>query len=186
MRRLPILASLFVLSLCACNKEDPAPLYLEADYQLRCIDCKPTAVDETPRSLNVLNGEAGYVVACSAEASGGDRVVSFSASFKDPLGKKDKFSIAVTQANIDAANPGASCRVEVVEGSNDYKGNCTGGSPTDGKPCVVKLKAEGGVLSGTIDCKTIPNAGDAQIRRYLVAPGTNKAAKFSIDGCTGL
>jgi len=186
MRRLSILASLFVLSLCACNNEDPAPLYLEADYQLRCIDCKPTSPDETARSLNVLNGEAGYVVDCSAERSSGDRVVNFSASFKDPLGKKDKFSVAVTQANIDAANPGASCRVEVVEGSNTYKGECTGGAPTKAKPCVINLKAEGGVLSGTIECKTIPNASDAQIRRYLVAPGTKKAAKFSIDGCTGL
>lgn len=186
MRRLPILASLFVLSLCACTSEDPAPLYLEGDYQLRCIDCKPTAVDETAHNLNALNGEAGFVVACSAERNGGDRVVSFSASFKDPAGKKDKFSITVTQANIDAANPGVSCHVEVVEGSNDYKGTCTGGAPTMDKPCVVKFKAEGGVLSGSIDCKTIPNHADAQIRRYLVAPGIDKPAKFSIDGCTGL
>lgn len=186
MRRLPIFASLFVLCLCACNNEDPAPLYLESDYQLRCIDCKPTALDETPRSLNVLNGEAGFVVECSAERDSGDRVVSFSASFADPTGKKDKYSIAVKQANIDGANPGVSCRANVVEGSNEYEGKCTGGAPTKDKPCVVKFKAEGGVLSGSLECKTIVNKSDAQIRRYLVAPGTNKAAKFTIDGCAGL
>jgi hypothetical protein len=186
MRRLLILTFLLSPWFLACNSEDPAPLYMEGDFQLRCINCKPTAMDEKVHRVAALNGEGGYAVACSAIRDGADRVVSFSVEYVDPAGKQDDYSLQVAQVNVDGANPGGNCRVQANEGNNSFEGTCTGGTPTDQKPCAMKFGVEHGVVMGSIECATIPNRADKQIRRYLVKPGGKKPAEFSIEGCTGL
>jgi hypothetical protein len=187
MRPLLVLSLVVAPALAGCVQQDPSPLFLDLSYQVRCIDCQPVATDNLPRTIAALDGEGGFSVACSAQLSGKDRLLSFSATLIDAKHQSNNYSIKVIQADLDKSDPGAGCRVVVAEGANTYEGRCTSGDTTTEKPCqITKLKVDNGVVKGKLLCNNIPNNTDANTTRYVVKPSTTAAADFEVHGCVGL
>ena len=187
MRPLLVLSLFTASALMACVNQDPAPLFLQTSYQVRCLDCTPVTTDNLARTVAALDGESGFSVACSAQRSGKDRLLSFSGTLIDPKHESNNYSLKIIQANLDKSDPGAGCRVVITEGANTYESHCTGGDPTPDEPCqITKLKAANGIVTGKLLCNNIPNRTDANTTRYVVKPSTTSPADFEVDGCVGL
>jgi hypothetical protein len=180
--------SIFASSwLLACSEEDPAPLFFKIDYQVSCIDCESRAMHDPARAIRGLDGERGFAVSCRATRQGGDRIATFSALHQDPGSPNDNYGITIDQVNLDAGDPGSSCRVSVVEGNNTYEGVCAPDDPEPpNAPCVVDLELDGDVIQGSVYCAGIPNRSTSTITRHVVAPGEDAPADFEVQGCTGL
>jgi hypothetical protein len=185
MRRLLVLACLGCALACwaGCKNEDPAALFLDINYQVRCGDCDPRSNDDPARDIHAVDGEDDLTIDCTTIERGGDRLVSFSLEHTDPkLGGID-FSLAVDQVNVDSNDPGDGCQVVAKEGSNVYQGECTGGDPSDDRPCSIKLKQEGDGVTGTLHCIHIENKAQPTFQRHITAPGNDKPAKIEVTGC---
>lgn len=185
MRRLIVLA-LAVASSPACTEHDPPPLFVDVDYQVRCIDCQPLAPDDAARSVQALDGEAGFRVECNVARREGDRLVTFTAAHGDEESPRNNYSFGMLQANLDSSNRGSGCRVVVAEGNNTYEGRCTSGDPDSDQPCRVELEVEDGIVLGTVLCEGVPNKNTAMFTRHVVAPNSQSAARFEVHGCRGL
>lgn len=183
MRRLVFVLFSCLAALCACTEDDPAALFLDFDYQVRCLDCEPRSNDDPARKIHAVDGEKDLTINCSVIERGDDRLVSLSLEHVDPERGVVDYSLSIDQANIDSSDPGNGCRVKAKEGSNAYEGNCTGKEPTEDEPCVVKLKQAGDGVSGSLHCVHIPNKAQSTLTRYIVASGSEKAAKFEATGC---
>ena len=193
MRWLLLAVTAVTIGGAACNNVDPAPVFIDLDYQVRCIDCEPRAPDDPKRQLALLDGDMGYQIDCHASTVSKDRVLSFSAIYEDPEDSKNKHSIELLQASFDGKDPGDKCEVRVGEANNGYKGKCTGGEPTADNPCQVKLKVDEGVVRGTVLCIGIPNQALEGTTRYLVLSNPidpkeddKQPATFEVQGCAGL
>jgi hypothetical protein len=185
--RLLVLSGLLLPVLLACNEENPAPLFLDIDYQVRCLDCEPRAPDSLRHNFATLDGEQGFTLLCSTADQGGDRLLSFSATYLDPEGAESKnFSIRLISANLDANDPGNGCRVVATEGGNTYEGHCTAAEPSGDDECQVKLDVEHHTVVGSILCEKFPNRSTNEVVRYLVKGGSDKPADFVFEGCKGL
>lgn len=172
--------------LSSCTSLDPAPLYVDMNYQVRCGDCMPRSADDLARDIKTLNGENNYIVACDAASQGGKRQLSFSVQHPGEHAS-DGYKFSVAQALIDGKDPGSSCKVRVIEGGNTYVGGCTSGAPSSENPCQLTFKLDGSIVTGTIWCKAIPNGANNTSVRDVVTPYTmNKPIPFEVDGCTGL
>jgi len=178
-RSLVALAALAVSGLLAsCNAEDPAALFADVSYQLRCLDCNPIAPDGPKRDFSTTDGQNGTRLSCRAS----NGLVSL-----EIVGEGFMFKI------LDARpgdQPGNQCEVQVSEGgtSNEYRGAC---KPVDGagmQPCEVELVSDGdGGFAGTVECHRIPHRVTSAAFRHVVAPGsTDKPANVSAQGCAGL
>jgi hypothetical protein len=187
MRPLLVLSLFAAPALMACVNQDPAPLFLQTSYQVRCLDCMPVTTDNLARTVAALDGESGFSVACSAQPSGKDRLLSFSVTLIDAKHESNDYSFKIIQADLDKSDPGAACRVVVTEGANAYEGHCTGGDPTTDNPCqITKLRDDHGIVKGNLLCNNIPNRTDANTTRYVVKPSTMTPADFEVHGCVGL
>ncbi|MDD9933515.1 MAG: hypothetical protein OXT09_07930 [Myxococcales bacterium] len=183
---LSLIAAL-VGTVAGCTEEDPAPLFMDIRYQVRCVDCEPRAPDDPVRDVELLDGEQGYTIMCRANTRDGDRLLTFSTTFINPDMESENFSISVLQVNLDDDDPGSDCSVQVKEGSNTYEGDCTSGDPTVEEPCSVDFSVDGDVVTGEIFCADVPNRNMAMTKRHLVAPGEEEeGAQFELHGCTGL
>jgi hypothetical protein len=185
MRRLLILAIAATCSF-ACADEDPPPLYVDVDYQIRCIECQPIAPDDMVRRVDALDGERGFAVDCNVTRREGDRLLTFSAAYTDGQEARNNYAIGLVQVNLDGAGPGSACRVTVTEGNNGYEGLCTNDDPTADLPCRVEIEEEGGIVMGSVLCENVPNKNSSMLTRHLVAPNSQSAARFEIHGCVGL
>jgi hypothetical protein len=182
-----VLSVLLGLVLSACNEENPAPLFLDIDYQIRCLDCEPRAPDSLRHNFATLDGEQGFTLLCSTANQGGDRVLNFSATYLDPEGAQSKnFSIRLISVNLDSSDPGDGCRVVATEGGNTYEGHCTSAEPSGDDECQIKVDVEHETVIGSILCEKIPNRSTNEVVRYLVKGGGSSAAEFVFEGCTGL
>jgi hypothetical protein len=173
-------------ALTACVTEDPPPLFVDVDYQVRCVSCSPRTADDAPHAVAALDGEDSFRVGCSAQHPGKDRLLTFSATYIDMKHPSNEYSIKVLQLDLDKTDPGAGCRVVVGEGENTYEGKCTSDTPTDDAPCQVKLKVKDGIVKGSLLCANIPNSSEASLTRHIVKPGTEQAAPVEVRGCVGL
>lgn len=176
-----------------CSNVDPAPLFIDVDYQVRCIDCEPRSPDDPKRRIMTLDGDNGYQLDCHASVVGTDRVLSFSAKYDDPEASAKNHSIEVLQVGYEEKDPGSKCEVRVRERSNRYIGKCTDGDPTPDTPCQVKLKVEDGIVKGSLFCIGIPNEAIESSVRYLVhsddpdpMADDRVPATFEVQGCTGI
>lgn len=185
MRRLFVLAIAAASSL-ACAEEDPPPLYVDVNYQVRCVDCEPRSADDAARDVRAIDGELGFNVECSVTERSGDRLLTFRAAYMDAERPSRNYGISLVQANLEGGDPGGSCIVVVSEGNNTYEGGCTADEPDDGNPCQVELEAEDGIVTGTILCESVPNKNSAMITRHLVDPNSEDPAEFEVHGCRGL
>jgi len=186
MRRLLFLIACCVPAATSCVTNDPAPLYADVNYQVRCIDCEPRAVDDTPHHITALDGEKGFDVACTTQSVSGGRLVTFNASLIDSKHPTSTYAFKILQANVDKQDPGSSCRVQIVEGNNTYERHCTSRDPTADVPCHVKISDVKGSAKGSVLCGELPNRNDMTVTRHLVKPGTSDPAPFEIQGCPGL
>jgi hypothetical protein len=172
----------------SCTTTDPAPIYVDMTYQLRCIDCQPRVPVEPVHDIMHLDGEAGYHMECFVSSSGGKRQLTVIASQSDSAHPDQDHSFRITQARFESKDPGSECEVRASEGGNTYVGKCTGGAPTATAPCQLTFKVNSGIVNGTVYCDNIPNpTSSPETTRYLVAPfEANKPAKFEVHGCAGL
>jgi hypothetical protein len=185
MRRLFVLGCFGCVLVCgaACKNEDPAALFLDFDYQVRCVDCVPRSNDDPAREIHAVDGEDDLTIDCSTIEREGDRLVSFSLEhFDTKLGEVD-FSLSVEQIDLDSGDPGAGCQVVAKEGSNVYEGDCTDGDPNDDQPCSIELEQEGDGIRGTLHCVHIENKAQPTLRRHITAPGVDEPAEFEVTGC---
>jgi hypothetical protein len=179
------LTSVGALLLCACTEPDDAPLFVDTEYQVRCIRCQPMALDDEPRRLNAVDGEQGLSLSCGANRSQGDRLLSFSAVSNEGS-SGESFKLEIVQLNLDADEPGGDCLVSIQEGNNTYEGGCTDGDPSEDDPCQVLLEEDSGIVSGTLLCENISNRS-SDTARHVVTPGSmDGPADITIHGCSGL
>ena len=170
MRRLLLLTLSFAAFPLACVNSDPAPVFVDVSYQLRCIDCEPRTADDSAHTINALDGENGFRVTCDSQRQGKDRLVTFSAGVTDSKHPSNSYAFKIFQADVDKSDPGSSCHTQVVEGSNSYDGPCSSGEPSSDRPCQLKLKLKDGVIKGSVLCNAIPNRNDSMLTRHLVSP----------------
>jgi hypothetical protein len=176
-RSLLALAAFAVLPcLASCNEEEPAALFADVAYQLRCRDCDPTGSDSPKRDFSVVDGQDGTSLSCSA--SGGR--ISLEISNPD-------FSFRIIKAR-PGKDPGNECEIRVSEGSgNEYRGGCKKIGGDGMNPCEVELTVSGSSFSGTVECRNILRNLNAIYERQVVAPGTvDEPAEISVEGCAGL
>jgi hypothetical protein len=182
-----VLVGCLTASLSGCTEEDPAPLYIDVRYQVRCIDCEPRAPDDPVRDVELLDGELGFTVECSVVQRGDDQLLNFRAAYIDDDRPSSNFSLRMEQVTLDDNDPGPDCRVTVAEGANSYRGECTTEEPDGAAPCQIDLRVEEKIVFGEVFCDGVPNRTNAMTARHLVAPGTeDEPAEFELHGCTGL
>lgn len=187
-----LLFAAVTLAVASCASTDPAAVFIDLDYQVRCLDCEPRTADEPKRQIMTLDDDQGYQVDCHVSTVGKDRVLSFSAIYDAPDSIMDH-SIELLQAVYKDDDPGSKCLVRAREGSNRYVGKCTGGDPTPDAPCQVEIHVKDGIVNGTLFCVLFANEAIKSSTRYLViSDHPNPAAPdmvpatFEIHGCTGL
>ncbi len=186
MRVLASLAFVLGVVLPACSTEDPLPVYVDIDYQVRCLDCVPLAVDYPARRIRHVDGEADYEISCAVR-EGERRAVTFEVDYRDPDNSSRRHRLQVNSALIDGKDPGKSCRVRVVEGNTTFEGRCTSGDPTAEETCKVSFDVEDDVLKGRIYCDEITSTAMLSTKRYLVQSGTvDEPVEFELQGCDGL
>jgi hypothetical protein len=167
--------------LCACVNEDPAPVVVDVDYQLRCLDCAPRAPDEPAHDITAVMGKEGFRVSCTGDEYGDTKTISFSADTNQlQVNGSQGFSLAIRQA-LPGPDPGPSCRVNAREGVNTYAGRCSADDPTDEIPCQVAMDWDDDLLTGTVLCRRIRD--EVGVTRWLVASGTEEPAAFTVHGC---
>ena len=171
------------VGLLGCVEDDPAALFLDLDYQVRCLDCEPRSNDEPARKIHAVDGEDDLTINCSTELRDGDRLVTISLEHVDPEDGDVDYSLSIDQVNLDSKDPGSGCRINAKEGPNVYEGNCSGSEPSEDEPCVIKLEQEGDGVTGTLHCVRIPNKAQPTLTRHIVASGSEKAAKLEATGC---
>ena len=55
----------------ACTELDDPPVWVDFDYQVRCVDCVPMAQHNEPHRIAALDGDDGLSVQCTAD---GDKI----------------------------------------------------------------------------------------------------------------
>lgn len=171
--------SLFALAsallLTACNEENPAALFADVAYQVRCLDCEPRVADDPARELAVVDGEQGTSLRCeSVNGRVSLEVVAPGYAFK------------VIDARL-GNDPGDQCEVRITEGVNEFRGSCKPDGASGSAPCEVELTRSGSGFDGTVLCKQIRHHRTASLFRYVVSPGTtDEPAAISAQGCVGL
>ena len=187
MRHL-IFITLVALLVPACVSEDAGPIYLETEYQVRCVRCEPRAPDNPIRKIEYLSGENGFDITCQVTERGGNKVVTMEADFSDAEAESRNYSLRLRLVSLDKSDPGPDCQVTVREGSNTYEGGCTAGEPDEEHPCKISLSRDGDdAIAGSIMCEEISNKANKGTKRHVVAPlSTDEAAEFKIYNCTDL
>jgi hypothetical protein len=172
------LLALAALALISCNDEDPAALFADVSYQLRCLDCTPVSADGPKRDFSVTNGQDGTELRCNVSSG----LISLEIS-----GEDFKLNILDTRPGDD---PGNRCEVQIAEGGsgNEYRGGCKAVGASGTQPCEVELVRDGeGSFDGTVECHGIRHRVTAAATRHVVAPSTtDKPAQISVQGCAGL
>jgi hypothetical protein len=175
------------LALCAlvgCNETDPEALYIDALYQLRCIDCEPRTNDGRLRDIHHLDGDDGFDLSCATESTSDGRLISFLAEYTDPDSEAEDYAFQIDQAGLDDTAHGAACSVKVLDSGSTYKGRCTKGDPTAEAPCKVSLQREGDIVRGTVLCDRIPIQDMMNPFRYLRRPNSNRPVEVEVRGCS--
>jgi hypothetical protein len=161
-------------------------VYLETEYQVRCLDCQPRVPDEPEREIALLDGEFDFTVSCDVTQVGGERSMTLTAAYR-ASSTEDRYGFRITRGEIDSDEQPGECEVQLLEGANSYEGACSGEDPSDAVPCKVTFDPEDEIVKGTMYCKKIKLEGAPSNFRYLVDPGsTDTPAKFEVHNCTGL
>lgn len=175
-RSLLVLAALSCSFTVACNEEDPAALFADVSYQVRCIDCQPLTNDSPARNLAIVDGQDDTSLRCEL-ANGQISLEIETAEYS--------FEILATRMGDD---PGDQCEVRVKEGTgNEYRGRCKPVGGSGDEPCEVELIRDGSGFNGTVMCDKIASHLNASLFRYVTSPSdSGDPAEVSVQGCAGL
>jgi hypothetical protein len=188
--RLPLaIGPLVLILLAACKSESEPPVYLEADYQLRCIDCDPRMPDAPIREVALLDGEEGWKISCSIKELSGRPAMTLDARYQGERAD-DKHGLRITRAHI-GGDVNDQCVVRVTEGVNEFEGGCTKGDPDPeaNMPCKVSFKVyDQQIIRGNVLCDQLPQPAAQTNFRYLVKPGgkRDQGMSFEVYNCEGL
>lgn len=187
----PLFAT-FVVFAGGCVNEDPIPAFVSVAYQIRCLGDCFNATDNSPHSFYYVDGEEDLSVQCVVSTVSGKEVLTFgtycpggdSACGSSRL----RFEISGIDINSKDGDPGKTCQVTVREGSNEYESSCTSGPIQGDRHCQIsyKIDKEASLVTGSLRCEDIENVSSPDITRYIVAPNSQKAIKFTAQGCKGL
>jgi hypothetical protein len=183
MRPNPSLYLAFVAGLATgCTELDDPPVWVDFNYQVRCVDCVPMSFNDDPHQIQALDGDDGLDTSCIAE----DGRIALEVTF-DAEGDNDDWSFQLDGAEVGEDSPGNGCSVTVSEGVSEYTGGCTADDPSVEAPCQVELSKDDYVVSGTIFCKRIPNIAEQTVTRYVTRPGSDSMPfEIEIQNCEGL
>lgn len=180
------LAVVCVLGTFACKSESDPPVYLDAQYQLRCIDCTPRTSDSPEHEIALLDGEFDWKVECSVDEIDGNETLTVDALY-NVRRESERYGIEITRVRLGDEDQSDDCVITLTEGDNTYEAGCTRGDPEGDKRCKVSFDRKAEVVEGTIFCDKIPSPQFLQNYRYLVAPGSNdRPAKIEVHNCQGL
>jgi hypothetical protein len=170
----------------ACKTESSPPVYFDANYQLRCLDCEPRTGDDPERDIALLDGEEDFEITCNVKRISGKRSITLVVNH-DAERESARYGIRITRANIDSGDQPDECEIRVTEGANVYEGACTGGETSTEQPCSVSFDRKAEIVEGSVYCDKIPNQANLASFRYLLSPGSNdKPMKFEVHNCSGL
>jgi hypothetical protein len=170
----------------ACKSESEPPIYLDTDYQVRCLDCTPRTSDDPEREVALLDGEFDWTISCEIQRISGSDSMTLVATHESKR-TSERYGLRISRANVGEDEQSDECEVRIIEGANTYEGACTADDPSAELPCQIDFDQEGEVIEGTIYCNRIPNEANLSSFRYLVDPGSNnRAARLEVHNCTGL
>jgi len=171
----------------ACKSESDPPVYLDAEYQLRCLDCTPATADSPEHEIQLLDGEFDWRVECDVRSIGGRPTLTVNAQYL-PGRESDEYGFKFTRVAIGEDEEQTDvCTIAVTEADNTYEAGCTSGDPTGDKRCQVSFERKDEIVEGTVYCNKIPNPRFLQTYRYLVGPGSmTRGAKIAVHNCEGL
>jgi hypothetical protein len=175
------LAAGFVISSCGTNT--PAPPWVEATWQVRCLTFAgipmTTGCTEPPqRSVYGYDGTGSQDVVCSIRESGGLRTINFSSYAVGEDGVR--YGIALSNATIPVGGgspSGTACRFS-FDDMNHYQGECGAAAPSmTGAPCQVGPitfgEFEGSpTMEVPVYCIEAPNTVDSSIHRGITQAGS--------------
>lgn len=174
------------LAQAACKTESSPPIYLDANYQVRCLDCEPRTGDDPERDIALLDGEDDFKITCDVKRISGKRSMTLVVSHNSER-ESSRYGFRITRANIDDVDQPGECKIRVTEGANVYEGACTGGEPSTEQPCTVEFDRKAEIVEGRVYCDKIPNQANLASFRYFLDPGSNDdPMKFEVHNCTGL
>jgi hypothetical protein len=187
--RLPLaIAPAVLLLLAACKSESDPPVYLGAEYQLRCLDCEPRMPDSPVREVALLDGEEGWTISCSIRELSGRPAMNLDARYQGER-EDDRYGLRIRSAHI-GGEVNDQCRVRVTEGVNEFEGGCTKGDPDPSvdAQCKVSFKVyDPQIIRGQVFCDQLPQPAAVTNFRYLVSPGTrDEPMEFDVYNCEGL
>lgn len=173
---------LVVLLIASCS-EDPVPASANIAWRVRC-DIEGGCSRNEDHEIRHTNGEDGNQVSCSITDGGGMASVFFRAYFSDEYGIQVR-NLTVPSSGGSAI--GTSCRVTVLEQSEDYVGTCGSGVPSDAQPCRIReVVLDGSTVSGKLICSGLPSDADLALKREVTAPGPGAAGTevdFMFENC---
>jgi hypothetical protein len=179
------LAVVLGVGLLSCTSESEPPIYFDANYQVRCLDCQPRTADEPERDIALLDGEFDWRISCAVSRIAGEDSLTLTATHETER-TSQRYGVRITRA-ILGDDQSSECRVRIIEGANTYEGACTSGEPTEELPCQVEFEREGGIIEGRVYCNRIRNEANLASYRYLVDPGSSdRAARIEVHNCSGL
>lgn len=183
MRPNPSLYLAFVVGLATgCTELDDPPVWVEFDYQVRCVDCVPKSFNDDPHNIGALDGDDGLNVTCTSE---GDKITVQVTYDQD--GTDEDWGFRLDSADVSEGGPGNGCTITVRESASEYRGACTADAPTTEAPCQVKLTHDDYLVSGTILCENIPNRVEKTVTRHVTKPGSDTMPfAFEVQNCEGL
>lgn len=185
MRPFPSLCLAFLAGFAtACTELDDPPVWVDFDYQVRCVRCVPMAFNDSPRNVAALDGDDGLSVSCKADGDLIDLRVLY-----DQDGSEDDWAFNLERVDVNEGGPGGGCRISVQEGARTYRGSCSGDEPSEEAPCQVELTHEDYLVSGKVFCENIPVVGGevGQGTRHITKPGSDtEPFEIEIHNCEGL
>jgi len=157
---------------------DETPVFMNFEYQLRCIEASCGGqTDYEVRQIDGLNGRQGLDLECDYKKD----LSRLSIYAKSQEGNW----ISMNNSEVGKGQP-SNCKVEVHEGNNTYQGDCTFNSKNDSDdPCELKIQVQGsGTLTGTVTCRQIPQDNNRANDYYsLLAPFSDTPVNISIENC---
>lgn len=170
--------------IAGCGDPNAGKLFADIQYRARC--------EETPHCGALPDRDiCGYsasdpcamdapeaTLSCSVVEGDGMRTISFTAQ------QGTGFSIRVQGLQVQDGSTvgmGAGCEVTVVEGANQYRGECGSSVPSAAQPCQINnlefFDDEGNPsFGGDIFCQYLPNLSNPDLHIEVTAPAEGQPA----------
>jgi len=172
---------------------EAADLFMTLGWSSDCVTGCSASPDRTAMHLN---GENGWVYSCELFAQASTYRLTFAADH-NPVPTVDEAEYGIEFRSLSFPTTGgparAGCLFRLLEGGNEYEGNCGGEAPgTPNQPCQVSDVHVGPnengqtAILGTFRCENLiaPAAPPPDLPlRVVEGPAGALTARFEIQGC---